>query len=72
MKIRPVGADGRTGRQASRRTDMMRLIVAFRYITNAPKSTIYIFKNDSITPNALGCSKSYYVLEAAAVFTFGD
>jgi hypothetical protein len=48
MKIRPVGAelfhaDGRTGRQVGRQTDMTKLIVALPNFVNAPKNRyIYI------------------------------
>ena len=43
MKIRPVGAelfheDGSTGRPTDRRTDVPKLITAFRDFANAPKS----------------------------------
>ena len=43
MKIRPVRAellriDGRKGGRTDRRTDMTKLIAAFRYFANAPKN----------------------------------
>ena len=40
----------------SRRTDMMRLTVAFRYTANTPKGTVYICKKGSTTRNAAWCS----------------
>ena len=40
MKIRPVGAElcNAGGRKTDRRTDMTKLIVAFRNLANAPKN----------------------------------
>ena len=46
MKIRPVGAElWHAGRRTDGRTDITKLIVAFRNFTNAPKKT----KNNSST-----------------------
>jgi len=52
MKIHPVGteffhADGRSDRETYRRTDMTRLIVAFRNFADAPK---ICQPSDRITP----------------------
>ena len=72
MKIHPVGAESlhvgdRTDRETDKRTEMTRLIIAFRNFANAPKKCGHsglngkTFLRNSMTPTSEHSSKLSYM-----------